>query len=202
FQLGYRSDLVDWLRCVADKYKLCTVTVHLAVFLMDRFMDHHSICESKLCAIGLVCLLIAAKFEERDNRLNEVKEVLNCNFREGLVTLEHLVLSWFDWTINFPTAGHFAEHYMRHAVLPSDKNPTRMSEHGLRQTVIGSLMDYLNMSLKAMPLLVVRGSAVAACCLLAARRRHCLSPSWPPPLASITGYTRSQLAEPLRILLK
>lgn len=40
-------------------FKLSNTTVHLAVRLIDLFMDSHNITETRLVSACLVCLLIA-----------------------------------------------------------------------------------------------------------------------------------------------
>ena len=42
-QLDKRGQLVEWCCEVADKLGLCTSTLHLAVKLVDLFMDGHDI---------------------------------------------------------------------------------------------------------------------------------------------------------------
>lgn len=59
-----RSLLIDWVIACHDKLELCDDTLHLAIFLIDRFLDGRSISTAKLQLVGVTSLFIASKFEE------------------------------------------------------------------------------------------------------------------------------------------
>jgi hypothetical protein len=50
---------VTWLRSVAEELHLSNTSVHLAVYLLDIFMDNHRIVEERLSLVALVCILLA-----------------------------------------------------------------------------------------------------------------------------------------------
>lgn len=58
-QFKYRHVLVTWLRAVAEELHLNNASVHLAVYLLDIFMDNHRIVEERLNLVALVCILLA-----------------------------------------------------------------------------------------------------------------------------------------------
>ena len=58
-QLKMRRYLVDWLAVVCDKCELCVTVRHLAVTLLDFFMDKFDISEPQLKLVGLGCLLVS-----------------------------------------------------------------------------------------------------------------------------------------------
>lgn len=58
-QLKYRHVLVTWMRAVAEELNLSNTSVHLAVYLLDIFMDNHRIVEERLGLVALVCILLA-----------------------------------------------------------------------------------------------------------------------------------------------
>ena len=58
-QLGSRRYLVDWLAILAQMHDLCDRSQHLAVMLLDFFMDHHAITEGSLKQVALCCLVVA-----------------------------------------------------------------------------------------------------------------------------------------------
>ena len=60
-QIMSRRYLVDWLAIIADSYDLCSTARHLAVLLLDYFMDKFDIEEQQLRIVALGCLLIACK---------------------------------------------------------------------------------------------------------------------------------------------
>lgn len=61
-QLKYRHVLVSWLRAVAEELHLNNASVHLAVYLLDIFMDNHRIVEERLNLVALVCILLAGLY--------------------------------------------------------------------------------------------------------------------------------------------
>jgi hypothetical protein len=50
---------VTWLRAIAEELHLSNSSVHLAVYLLDIFMDNHRIVEERLSLVALACILLA-----------------------------------------------------------------------------------------------------------------------------------------------
>uniref|UniRef100_A0A1A9UJJ1 Cyclin N-terminal domain-containing protein n=1 Tax=Glossina austeni TaxID=7395 RepID=A0A1A9UJJ1_GLOAU len=65
-QCHFRPMLLKLMKDACDCYNLCRITLHLAVYLLDCFMDIHTIQVDRLNLIVLACLMIAAKIEEAD----------------------------------------------------------------------------------------------------------------------------------------
>jgi hypothetical protein len=65
-QLFFQRYMVDWVCLVCGSLRLTNMTMHLSVKLMDYFMADHDICEEQLHFVGIGCILIAAKYEEKD----------------------------------------------------------------------------------------------------------------------------------------
>jgi len=59
-----RTMLLDWLVEVAQEYDLTSETYFLTVNYIDRFLSLVSIPRTKLQLFGMICLLLAAKYEE------------------------------------------------------------------------------------------------------------------------------------------
>jgi hypothetical protein len=59
-----RAILIDWLVEVHFKFKLVPETLYLAVNLLDRYLQTREIKRPKLQLLGIVCLLIASKYED------------------------------------------------------------------------------------------------------------------------------------------
>ncbi len=55
---GYFADL---LAVLSNRYQLCPTARHLAVYLLDLFMDHYDVAVRQLYVIALSCLLLASK---------------------------------------------------------------------------------------------------------------------------------------------
>ena len=63
---------------------LTTTTRHLAILLLDHFMEKHSIMDYRLRLVALTCLLVAAKMEDRDDHLPSISHL------RSLAKLDHL----------------------------------------------------------------------------------------------------------------
>ena len=58
-QLSLRLHIVDWLAILCDTTGACMTARHLAVSLLDYFMDHFVVDKSHLTLVALSCLHIA-----------------------------------------------------------------------------------------------------------------------------------------------
>ena len=59
-----RAILVDWLVEVAEEYKLASETLYLCANYIDRYLSRKIVARGHLQLLGIVCMLIASKFEE------------------------------------------------------------------------------------------------------------------------------------------
>ncbi|KAI5148716.1 G2/mitotic-specific cyclin 2 [Enteropsectra breve] len=59
-----RSLLIDWLISCHEKLKLSDDSLHMCIFLIDRFLSARNLSPSKLQMVGITALVIAAKYEE------------------------------------------------------------------------------------------------------------------------------------------
>lgn len=69
-QIESRRYLVDWLAVICDRFDVCPTGRHLAVTLLDYFMDKFEIEPQQLQLVALGCLLVAGK---RNKSLNNVE---------------------------------------------------------------------------------------------------------------------------------
>lgn len=56
-----RRYFADLLAILSNRYQLCPTARHLAVYLLDLFMDHYDVAVKQLYVIALTCLLLASK---------------------------------------------------------------------------------------------------------------------------------------------
>lgn len=61
-QIGMRRYFADLLAVLSNRYQLCPTARHLAVYLLDLFMDQYDVAVRQLYVIALSCLLLASKF--------------------------------------------------------------------------------------------------------------------------------------------
>ena len=60
-QLTYRRYLVDWVAVICEEFQLCNTAKHLAITLMDYFMDNYDIDHHLLKLVALGSLLVACE---------------------------------------------------------------------------------------------------------------------------------------------
>jgi len=198
-QLGLRRYFADLIAVVSNRFKLCPTARHLAVYLLDLFMDHYDITVQQLHIVALSCLLLASKFEEREDRVPKLQTLnsLGCMSsmslalnREGLLQMELLLLETFNWNLYLPTPAHFIEYYLSIAVHEEDL------QDGwplvcLDKTVVymSKYTDYfLEVSLQDHIFVSFAPSLVAAACVAASRIILRLSPTWPNRLQHMALY--------------
>jgi hypothetical protein len=106
-----RTILVDWLVDVHLKFRLLPETLFLAVDLIDRFLDKKVVNRQKLQLVGVVAMLLAAKYEEIFPP--EVKDFIyiaaNTYSRDDILRMERLMLQTLDFKLTTPTIFVFLE---------------------------------------------------------------------------------------------
>ncbi|XP_029031769.1 cyclin-J isoform X2 [Betta splendens] len=199
-QLSLRRYFADLIAIVSNRFQLCPAARHLAVYLLDLFMDRYDVTLQQLHMVSLSCLLLASKFEEREDRvpkldtLNSLGCMSSMNLvltKQGLLHMELLLLETFQWNLYFPTAAHFIEYYLSIAVQEGDLHDGwPMTSLEKTKLYMAKYADYfLEVSLQDHVFLHFSPSLVAAACVAASRLILHLSPTWPPRLLRLTGYT-------------
>lgn len=60
-QLNLRRYFADLIAIVSNRFRLCPAARHLAVYLLDLFMDRYDISVQQLHMVALSCILLASK---------------------------------------------------------------------------------------------------------------------------------------------
>ncbi|XP_062319883.1 cyclin-J [Osmerus eperlanus] len=211
-QLNLRRYFADLIAIVSNRFRLCPAARHLAVYLLDLFMDRYDITVQQLHMVALSCLLLACKFEEREDRVPKLETLnsLGCMSsmnlvltKQGLLHMELLLLETFQWNLYLPTAAHFIEYYLSIAVYEGDLHDG-WPIGCLEKTVLymAKYADYfLEVSLQDHAFLCFAPSLVAAGCAAASRIILRLSPTWPQRLLRLTAYTWESLVPCVEKLL-
>ena len=110
-----RAILIDWIVDVHKKYKLKPETLYLTVNIIDRFLSKQNVTTIKLQLVGVVCLLIASKYEDIHPPL--VKELADITdgayVPSQLISMENQILSCLNFDLFYPTQWHFLECYKK-----------------------------------------------------------------------------------------
>ncbi|PWA25807.1 hypothetical protein CCH79_00001374 [Gambusia affinis] len=203
-QLNLRRYFADLIAIICNRFCLCPVARHLAIYLLDLFMDRYDVTMQQLHMVSLSCLLLASKFEEREDRVPKLETLnsLGCMSsmnlvltKQGLLHMELLLLETFSWNLYLPTAAHFIDYYLSVGVLDGDLHdgwPLASLEK--TKLYMAKYTDYfLEVSLQDHIFLCFAPSLVAAACVAASRLILHLSPSWPTRLQRLSGYAWENL---------
>ena len=125
-----RAILLDWLVEVAEEYHLQAQTLWLCVSYVDRFLAVQPVDRSRLQLVGVVCMLIAAKYWEiYPPTIEDFVYISDHTYdRQQVLSMERSVLQALRFQLTVPTAWEFSRRL--HSLCA-------MSEQE------GHLMDYL-----------------------------------------------------------
>ncbi|XP_070994573.1 cyclin-J-like [Oncorhynchus clarkii lewisi] len=211
-QIGMRRYFADLLAILSNRYQLCPTARHLSVYLLDLFMDHYDVAVKQLYVIALSCLLLASKFEEREDRVPKLEQLNSLGFmcslnlvlnKRDLIKMELLLLETFSWNLCMPTPAHFIDYYLQASVQEGDLyNGWPLSSLSKTKTFMDKYTHYfLEVSLQDHAFLSFRPSQVAAACVAASRICLQISPSWTTSLHLLTGYTWEHLTHCIKLML-
>ncbi|XP_004540974.1 cyclin-J-like protein [Maylandia zebra] len=211
-QIGMRRYFADLLAILSNRYQLCPTARHLAVYLLDLFMDHYDVAVRQLYIIALSCLLLASKFEEKEDRVPKLEQLNSLGFmcslnivlnKKDLIKMELLLLETFGWNLCMPTPAHFIDYYLHASVQEGDLyNGWPLSSLSKTKAFMEKYTHYfLEVSLQDHAFLSFRPSQVAAACVAASRICLQISPSWTTALHLLTGYTWDHLTQCIELML-
>ncbi|XP_066248443.1 cyclin-J isoform X1 [Euwallacea similis] len=203
-QLECRPRIVKYLRerCIERKYSHCSL--HLAVYLLDTFMDGHNVVPGKILLVANVCLLLAVKFEENTRNVPKISElnalVQNCFTVDEHKQLEMRVLEYFCWYIKFPTAAHYTHYYMKAAITQQDLTQCCEDFRGIFYRIHSGALEYLHHVIDNIHYMQeFRPSEIAAGIIAISRAECGLSP-WSHRLHQVTDYTSEDIRGPFYTL--
>ncbi|KAF8400732.1 hypothetical protein HHK36_014032 [Tetracentron sinense] len=112
-----RGILVDWLVEVSEEYNLVPDTLHLTVYLIDRFLSQNYIERQRLQLLGITCMLIASKYEEIcAPRVEEFCFITDNTYAKGeVLKMEIEVLNYLGFQLSAPTTKTFLRRFLRAA---------------------------------------------------------------------------------------
>ncbi|KAM5217751.1 cyclin-J-like protein isoform 1-T5 [Hipposideros larvatus] len=212
--LKSRRFFVDILTLLSSHCQLCPTARHLAVYLMDHFLDRYNITTSKqLYAVAVSCLLLASKFEDREDRVPKLEQINSTRIlssqsftltKKELLSTELLLLEAFHWNLCLPTPAHFLDYYLLASVSQKDHHchswPTacpRKTKECLKEYA----QYFLEVTLQDHIFYKFQPSVVAAACVGASRICLQLSPYWTRDLQRISNYSLEHLSTCIEILL-
>lgn len=103
-----RAVLVDWLVDVHIEFRLKQITLFLSMHLLDQYLSRKAVLRTKLQLVGVVALLVAAKFEEDAPTLEHLVYITDRAYSVREIRgMECHFLSALGYEVMAPTAHHF-----------------------------------------------------------------------------------------------
>jgi len=188
-----RAILVDWLVEVHTKYRLRQETLFLTVNLVDRYLSGTHVTRKRLQLVGVVALLIGAKFEEIDPpRVCDLVYITdNAYTKDDILVMECTMLTSLGLHIVVPTVAHFIDRF----------------EHANRCDAqqIEVVQYVLELALLDLPTIRHSPSCLAAAAVLLSNELQNRELVWPASMAILTRHSEQSLrtcADELRALLE
>ncbi|XP_057265840.1 cyclin-J-like protein [Pezoporus wallicus] len=211
-QIGMRRYFVDVLTVLSNHCNLCPTARHLAIYLLDLFMDRYDVTAQQLCIISFFCLRLASKFEDREDKvpklalLNNLAYMCKVNVvlnKQDLLAIELLLLEIFDWNLCMPTPAHYIDYYLYMSIGENElyngwpiTSPTEAKDFLEKYAYY-----FLDFSVQDPTFLHFRPSLIAAACVCAARICMQVSPVWTMHLEWLTCYSLEHLAPCIEMML-
>lgn len=176
-----RAMLVNWMVSLQTSFRFSNATLHLAVSLLDRFLDATLLVElEQLQLVGATCFWIASKYEERHLPMDGLVRACDGLYRrQEFLLMETRILATLRCRVSLPTADTFLDLFLAVAKLD---NVTRNLAHYLLD---GALTSY--------QLLRYRPSQLAAAAFLLACHSTGKNVVADENLANRTGYQQVAL---------
>lgn len=155
-EVSHREHLINCIRFIAEGEGLGRTSVHLAVYLLDFYMDNHQIVVERLELVAVVCLILACKMEEKEDKIPKITEIngsiQNTFDLKEYISLECMILSFYNWNIILPTTAHFIEYFIAEAISEEDFMVNKFDKHvenfgDLKCHIEGLIIDYLDITI-------------------------------------------------------
>jgi hypothetical protein len=141
--LKHRRIIVDWMCEVGEEYHLTPLTIHCAVRHLDRILGSEDVQKNRLQLVAMVCVLVAAKYEEAEEMLPTLAALNECSNRAYSLDLikeaEIGVLRKLGWNCSMTSTIHFLNYFQaRGIVFPGDVR-ANMETHGTEERALQAM---------------------------------------------------------------
>uniref|UniRef100_A0A672ZTZ0 Cyclin-F n=1 Tax=Sphaeramia orbicularis TaxID=375764 RepID=A0A672ZTZ0_9TELE len=183
-----RYILVDWLVEVTTMKEFSSLTLHMTLGCVDRYLALRSVPKSRLQLLGIACMVICTRYVSKE--ILTIREAVwltdNTYKYEDLVRMMGEVMSVLRGKIRSPTLLDYGEVLL--SLLPLERRTTH-------------LFSYIcELSLLYSALATPPCAKLACAALLLTRALHHYAPIWPCLLVDYTGFSKEDLV-PLSLLL-
>ena len=198
--IKYRRVLVDWMCDAGDEFELYLSTSHVSVMLLDRVLHKVTLPRNKLQLVAIVCILIAAKYEEREKKvptLSELNRYAQWAYDPDQIRwMEVRVLKWLEHKLRTYTPLHFTEYYISKGVL---LRPDYFQGHPvgrykqLKRYLKRYVEFFADLCLQDYKFQQYTPSLMGASIIMASRCALHVMPIWRKELETLTKYTESEV---------
>ncbi|XP_012694255.2 cyclin-F [Clupea harengus] len=183
-----RYILVDWLVEVTTMKDFSSLTLHVTVCAVDRYLALRSVPKARLQLLGIACMVICTRYVSKE--ILTIREAVwltdNTYQYEDLVRMMGEVIAVLGGKIRTPTLVDYGE--VLQSLLPME----RRSVHFFCYVCELSLLYAV---LSAIP-----PARLACAALLLTRALHHYAPVWPSLLAENTGFSSKELVPTVMML--
>jgi len=195
-----RPEFVDWIRVVAEKFRLRDTSSASAIAYLDQAMDYYAarINFFDLQVLAMACLMVGAKMEEQEPDIPLLTQViktagLSCTV-DQLGAAELQVLKAWDWNVCVVTPNHFVELYSRESAL-DDMVTGRAQAFEHIDRISEYATEAARTAWRDKAMLQFRPSVLATASVICARTVLKVEPHLPPSLMAISGWGQHTATE-------
>ncbi|XP_026181816.1 cyclin-F isoform X2 [Mastacembelus armatus] len=183
-----RYILVDWLVEVTTMKDFSSLTLHVTVGCVDRYLALRSVPKARLQLLGIACMVVCTRYISKE--ILTIREAVwltdNTYKYEDLVRMMGEVVSVLEGKIRSPTLLDYGEVLL--SLLPLERRTTH-------------LFSYIcELSLLYSALATSPPAKLACAVLLLTRALHHYAPIWPSHLTDYTGFSKQDIVS-LSVLL-
>jgi len=202
-QIHKRRILVDWTCLSGEKFNLGRSAIHLAIVILDRFMDGHDFPDiDSLPYLCMASLSLAAKFDCKETSVPKFSKLKTLLKKDDVIwtsaqfrRLEGMIMEHFDWNIFIPTPTNYVDFLQPQIVFPSDLIHGRLISKEMYREVEERLLEFthyfLDISMQEGSLVGVEHAKIAAASIYCARSVLDMTPVWPFNLQRLLGGLRT-----------
>jgi len=119
----YRADALKMVQHIHYKFKMGSMTLHLAMFYFD-LLPPDLVKTNTWHLQALTCLILSCKFVERDDDIPLIEDMMRAsNLGRKTITYEQVIKNEFaickelGWNLNQVTPYHFIKNYISQGII-------------------------------------------------------------------------------------
>lgn len=176
-----RYILVDWLVEVTTMKDFSSLTLHVTVGCVDRYLALRSVPKACLQLLGIACMVVCTRYVSKE--ILTIREAVwltdNTYKYEDLVRMMGEVVSVLQGKIRRPTLLDYGEVLL--SLLPLERRTTHLFSYICELSLLFSALS------------TPPPAKLASAVLLLTRVLHYYAPIWPSQLVDYTGFSKEDL---------